>query len=335
MPSADAGTIPNRPYTERVRRRRCDEACIICKRRKERCDGGKPCGRCVERGVEKACAYGARGILSNSRHQSHNDQRHRVAEDVRTQPVASSDQSVHDATNLLTLINSNTSTTSVLDTSRLILDIKGKYMFIGDSANLSMLQHIRNLVRASVGTCPFVEDPLRHQMVEAVPNGSASWLHATEQQLPQKPNLQDATHLIGWFCFAINCVLDLFDEKDLLDNLVSWLNSPSDGKRDLSAVYYLVFAIGAQTCPGDKDNLANYYFDYGRYLTASYFTEDSSITTVQAYAMITMYMLCASRRNAAFMYLGTAVRTAYALGLYRSDISGHFGPIETQTRERL
>ncbi|EXJ75723.1 uncharacterized protein A1O5_00230 [Cladophialophora psammophila CBS 110553] len=172
-------------------------------------------------------------------------------------------------------------------------------------------------------------------MVESAPEGPATWLHATDHQLPAKPSFDEAAYLIRRYIMATNCVLDLFDESDLLDNLASWLDSESAPTSILSAIYYLVFAIGAQTCPEDKDALASAYFDYGRYLTASYFMEDPSIPTVQAYAMITMYLLGASRRNAAFMYLGTAVRAAYALGLHRSDIAGLFTPAEIQTRERL
>ncbi|OQV04693.1 Fungal specific transcription factor domain-containing protein [Cladophialophora immunda] len=230
---------------------------------------------------------------------------------------------------------SNASTTSVLETSRLIQDTKGKYMFIGDSADLSLLQNICSLVGASIGPCAFVEDPFRYQMVESAPEGPATWLHARDHQHPAKPSFDEAVYLIRRYIMATNCVLDLFDESDLLDNVANWLDNHSDHTSVLSAIYYLVFAIGAQTCPEDKDALAKVYFDYGRYLTASYFMEDPSIPTVQAYAMITMYLLGASRRNAAFMYLGTAVRAAYALGLHRSDIAGLFTPAEIKTRERV
>ncbi|OAL21797.1 hypothetical protein AYO22_07739 [Fonsecaea multimorphosa] len=230
---------------------------------------------------------------------------------------------------------SNGSTASVLETSRLIQDTKGKYMFIGDSADLSLLQNVCSLVGTSIGPCAFVDDPFRYQMVESAPEGLAKWNHATDHEPPAKPSFDEAAYLIRRYSLATNCVLDLFDESDLLDNLSNWLDGRSDYTSVLSAIYYLVCAIGAQTCPEDKDTLANVYFDYGRYLTASYFMEDPSIPTVQAYAMITMYLLGASRRNAAFMYLGTAVRAAYALGLHRSDLGGLFNPAEIKTRERV
>ncbi|KAF2997194.1 hypothetical protein E8E13_006388 [Curvularia kusanoi] len=174
-------------------------------------------------------------------------------------------------------------------------------------------------------------------MVESAPDGPATWLH-TDRQPPAKPSYEEAVYLIRRYTLATNCVLDLFDENELLDDLPDWLGSCSEQDPIPSMIYHLVFAIGAQTSPADRDAIAAQYFDYGRYLTASYTMEDPSIATVQAYAMITHYLLGASRRNAAFMYLGTAVRAAYALGLHRSEISEigtSFSPPEMRNRERV
>jgi hypothetical protein len=208
-------------------------------------------------------------------------------------------------------------------------------MFIGDSANLAFLRTIRGLVDASIGSCTFVNDPFREQMVESVPDGPTTWLENTAKQPPAKPDYNRAAYLIHRFALATNCVMDLFDERELLGTLPAWLESGSPQNEALSPIYFLVFALGAQTCPEEQDAVANLYFSYGRLLTASTLMEDPSIATLQACAMITMYLLGACRRNAAFMYLGTAVRAAYALGIHRADISALFPPAEFQTRERL
>ncbi|KAJ4075275.1 hypothetical protein NW760_015427 [Fusarium oxysporum] len=63
--------------------------------------------------------------------------------------------------------------------------------------------------------------------------------------------------------------------------------------------------------------------------------DDISISAVQSNILITMYLLGASRRNAAFMYLGSAVRAAYALGIHRHDINKHFKQSDYLLRERL
>jgi hypothetical protein len=217
--------------------------------------------------------------------------------------------------------------------SRMLRDSRGKYMFIGDSANLSFLQSIRKLVECSIGQCTFTKDPLRYQMVEAAPAGQSSLLQANTRQLASTFTLDQATYLIRRYFLATNCVLDLFDEADLLEKLPAWLGRSIPAEMDtLTPIYYLIFAVGAQTCPEDKDDLAQTCFNHGRYFSLS---EDPSISTVQAYALITMYLLNAARRNAAFMNLGTAVRAAYALGLHRKEIAALFPPAEFKTRERL
>jgi hypothetical protein len=225
-------------------------------------------------------------------------------------------------------------TTPGLQLSRLIRDGKGKFMFIGDSANLSLLQNIRRIAEASIGPCAFVSDPLRCLMVEDTPEDQDHWLDAQSRHVVPKPTLQEAAELIRQYIRATNCVLDLFDEAELLEQLPSWLND--DANTFGPAIYHLVLAIGAQTSPAqDQDGLAKSHFDHGRYLTMLRHMDDPSVVTVQAYALITMYMLGASRRNAAFMNLGIGVRAAYALGLHQREVSELFTSNEYKTRERL
>lgn len=130
-------------------------------------------------------------------------------------------------------------------------------------------------------------------------------------------------------------MLDLFDESEILAHLEAWYSGDLTDSSIPSSIYYLVLAIGAQTSAEDKDDQAQTLFTYGRYLTAQNFMEDASMLTVQSYALISMYLLGASRRNAAFMYLGIAVRAAYAIGLHRREVAASFSPQEFKARERL
>jgi len=300
----------------------------------------QPCRRCTSRGVATECRFlCGRPVVRGYQEPSLNIDNPDVADDVNGSLDLMSQierqQSNSSDTDGQNPVLDQSPSTSIPQTSRLIQDAKGKYMFIGDSANLSFLQSIRRVVNDSIGPCSFVEDPLRYQMVEASPEGQPSWLNASSRRPPPPLTLAEATYLIRRYMLATNCVFDLFDESDLLAHLGPWLENESEGAKGLSSTYYLIFAIGAQTCPEDKEELADAFFNYGRYLAAASFMEDPSISTVQSCAMITMYMLGASRRNAAFMYLGTAVRAAYALGLHRKDISALFTPTEFRTRERL
>ena len=228
-------------------------------------------------------------------------------------------------------------TAPVPQLSRLIQDGRGKFMFIGDSANLSFLQSIRRLVRDSLGPCAFADDPLRHLLVEATPEGRGNWISEIVKRPTPRPDPERARYLVRWYMRATSCVLNLSDEFEIQASLSRWLESSHDGpEQDANnAIFFLILAIGAQTCPEHLDDLAEQYFNYGQFLTVSGIMEDPSIATIQAYVLITMYLLGASRRNAAFMHLGIAVRAAYALGIHRDDINALFDRPEYVVRERL
>jgi hypothetical protein len=220
--------------------------------------------------------------------------------------------------------------------ARLLRDGKGKFMYVGDSANLSFLQNIRRLVKSSIGDCSLTTDPLRHALVESMTTTDPAPYGAHTGYNEPKPNLSEAKELVQQYLAATSGVLDLFDPTDMVEHLSAWANDTSKETDFTSSIYYLVLAIGAQVRPGDGgENLAEAYFTRGRHLVASNFMDDPSVFTIQSYALITMYMMIICRRNGAFMNLGIAVRAAYALGLHRSDISGLFEARERRTRERV
>lgn len=321
------------------------KACSNCKRRKERCDGKFPCQRCIYRNVAFECQppVATRNSANTVKAQPPN-----LHHDVDTRSADALHDSYDFMEQLEPQISNQTDSTQLHwaqgdspsaplqgHLSRLLRDPRGRYIFIGDSANLSFLQSIRKVVEGLIGECAFTQDPLRYQMVEAVPAGGPHWLQTVPSKHQPTITLETATYLIRRFLLATNCVLDLFDEADLLENLPAWLGRRTELTDFFNPIYYLVFALGAQTSPQHSDDLAETYFRYGRYFSALGFTEEPSMTTVQVNALITFYLLNASRRNAAFMSLGTAVKAAYALGLHSKEVSTLFTPSEFKTRERL
>lgn len=232
----------------------------------------------------------------------------------------------------------SSSTGAPLDQSRLLLDKQGRLMYLGDSANPSFLQSIRRLVRETQGPGPFVDDPLRPCMVEASPDSPPGWQSGAEfgpAPLPLPLSEQEAAHFAKQYQLCTNGILQLFDEAVVLFELPLAI---AGGCATLPLAYpvvYLILAIGAQSSPKDYDQHAEAYFNQGRQFAAQRLMEDPSTTTVEAYLLITMYLLAASRRNAAFMHLGFAVRAAYALGLHLQGISSQFPAEEAQRRERI
>ncbi|KAF7121638.1 hypothetical protein CNMCM5793_009109 [Aspergillus hiratsukae] len=151
---------------------------------------------------------------------------------------------------------------------------------------------------------------------------------------PQLPSEEDVRYCIRWYTRATNCVFDLFSYNELVEKVIPWLGDkrPSASK---SCINFLVLAIGAQCGPRDMEREANAYFMHGRYLAMSQFFDKPRIVTVQIYALLAMYLLNASRRNAASMHLSVAVRTAYALGIHRPDATALFSATEASFRERV
>lgn len=73
-----------------------------------------------------------------------------------------------------------------------------------------------------------------------------------------------------------------------------------------SAVNYLVLAIGAQT---ESQDLAAQYFHYAKTLALLSLDGNLGVGTVQAFALITLYMLRACQINGAFLFFGTSFFT--------------------------
>ncbi|KAK2616293.1 hypothetical protein QQS21_000727 [Conoideocrella luteorostrata] len=320
-------------HDQAAARKRCSRACDMCKRRKERCDGRQPCGRCTERRVQSDCRFdtehgGRSGKATSSRQRGSSISSSKARSATEPASVAI-DMSMD-------MENSSPSAPSPLDQSRLILDKKGRFMYLGDSANPSFLQAIRRIVRETQGPCAFVDDPLRPCMVEASPEGAPAWLDAgSDQEAPPTFTEDEAQHFASQYYLCTNGIIDLFDKTLLLNQLPQAVSRNAVALPLAKPIVYLVLAIGAQASPKEFGEIPETCFNYGRYLSARYLMEDPSTLTVEAYLLITMYLLASSRRNAAFMHLGFAVRAAYALGLHLKPVSMRFTAEEFKHRERI
>jgi hypothetical protein len=221
-------------------------------------------------------------------------------------------------------------TAPVPKVARLLRDGQGKFMYIGDSASLSFLQSLRRVVTSSIGRCEFTEDNSRHSMLEAFQSNPS----AQPGALVSPPSNDEAQRLARQFVLATNPLLDLFDLEEFHPRLANWVANPSGDEDTVSSIFYLVLAIGAQVSDIDQ-TVAEQYFGSGRQLAFSAFQETPSISTIQSYILVSMYMLGACRRNGAFMNLGIALRAAYAVGIHRKDANALFCGRERRARERV
>lgn len=205
-------------------------------------------------------------------------------------------------------------------------------MFLGPSANLSLLQCIRTVAYSVLGPNRFTEEPPENDLVDEDPSVPINWNQESIE--PPRPSQTDALYYLRWYESATSCVLDLFGHEELETEIIPWLErAPAVDAR--SCINFLVLAIGAQCGPQDRDTQADTYFAYGRYLASTQHLESANIFTVQIYCLIAAYLLNATRPTAASMHLGVAIRTAHSLGIHRADISSLFSAAEKSRRERV
>jgi hypothetical protein len=331
-------------------RQRCAKACGNCKRRKERCDGSRPCRRCVSRRVETQCRSSSSPTSSTVRPEqvsyvvsqpqpsylcspaptSQDAPQHRHASPRnRSDCRDESDEPAQVAT-------SSDIAAACLYSYHLPETVRDGYNdipFVGNTANLSLLQQVHQLVEKSLGPSSISQKHLQHHLVDPCGRSASSKLTGASCP-PNKPTLADSIYLAQWCLRATNSVLGVVNEEDLLHDMFQWVQTTSNTASISDPVYYLVLAIGAQTCPEDRDELAETYFEYGQHLTTNFFMEDPRTIAVECHILATLYLLGASRRNAAFMVFGNAVRASYALGIHQKD-TGATDTDESRYRERL
>ena len=182
----------------------------------------------------------------------------------------------------------------------------------------------------AVGPCAFTTDPLRHLMIETAPP-----LRFDDVKEPSL-DLGDSLALADQFFLVASGIIDLFDPSWLTDELPTWIADSSRRAKLKSPTIYLALAIGAQGRARDESDemIAEQCFGYGRQLAVLTLMDDLSLLTVQAFILITYYMVAACRRNGAFANLGVAVRAAYALGIHRHETNVAFVREEGMSRER-
>ncbi|KAJ5537714.1 hypothetical protein N7494_007193 [Penicillium frequentans] len=216
--------------------------------------------------------------------------------------------------------------------SRLIRDPQGTYVFLGPSANLSVVQSLRKIIHGTLGTGYFKDVSAENDLVDDMPAESVN-RNKTPME-PTRPSISDTRYYLQWYASATSDVFDLFGYEELITEIIPWLErAPSTDSS--TCINFLVLAIGAQCGPQSRDEETAAYFNYARYLSSLNFMETTTIATVQIHCLVTTYLLNAARPHAASMNLGLAIRAAYSLGIHRADINGLFPTTESFKRERI
>ena len=151
---------------------------------------------------------------------------------------------------------------------------------------------------------------------------------------PLLPTYEDAECMAVQFLLTTAGLVDLFPLDTFFLDLKAWVDGRARNEYvERSSLFYLVLAIGAQAfLPECQQYQAEHYFSRGRQQALNTFTEAPSLMTVQAYVLITVYLLGACRRNSAYMQFGIACRATHALGIHLDRTHSLFDARESQER---
>lgn len=219
--------------------------------------------------------------------------------------------------------------------ARLLRDSQGKLVFIGDCAPLSFFQSVRRLVTSKVSHDAFAPETSRFSVLENAPGRRAR----TGDDMPSvDPSKVDRA--VGVYLATTAGLVDFLDDGTLRADMAAWANrsnrSLSDGggaAEDDVVIKYLILAIGL--LGSDDEELAHDYFGYARDRAYGDLSGDLSVGTVQAFTLVTVFMLCSCQINGAFLFFGIAVRAAYSIGLHRTEVNARFGSDVGRSRDML
>ncbi|KAK9771410.1 putative Zn(2)-C6 fungal-type domain-containing protein [Seiridium cardinale] len=151
--------------------------------------------------------------------------------------------------------------------------------------------------------------------------------------------------IVGKYLAVTSGLVDLFGTTRLADDISNWANKRSHDVH--AAVNYLVLAVGLQSV---DDSLASSYFEHAKVLALATLGSELSVGTVQAFTLITLYMLRACQITGAYLFfgwsnlltfvtfltvLGIAVRAVYSIGAHRTEVNSRFGVEIHKHRDRL
>ena len=124
-------------------------------------------------------------------------------------------------------------------------------------------------------------------------------------------------------------------EANILEQMRQWLGPDDGASAAMSAANYLILAVGALSCHEERDRTAEAFFQYGRQLVFPRLMDQPSVGLIHCYMLMAFYLTLQSRLDAAFDYVGLAVRSAYTLGIHHADFSRLSTEEEFIRRERL
>lgn len=290
---------PDSPARAEKRRRtdRVIAACDLCKKRKVKCDGEKPCAYCQRKNRASTCSFSTPTVRGQVHSASHTPVTHDNTQDRPSPPRRRSHNDlVQPPASLSPTVNrdDHQDDTAVPLEGRILQDAQGKTIFIGDCAPVSFLQTVRHLITSEVDHDGVSAQATRDSIIEAARPGSFHRQHCP----PVNPHQIDA--LIEEYMAATSGLVDLFCYDDLIKEMHNWaieIRHTSDDPA--AAVFYLVLAIGSQE---SSERNAEAWSEHARDCLTRHICGNMNVSIVQGYTLLAIFMLRAFQPNGAYLY---------------------------------
>ncbi|PVI04676.1 hypothetical protein DM02DRAFT_716133 [Periconia macrospinosa] len=333
---------PTRPSAEKRRRiDRVTAACDFCKRRKVKCDGEQPCAYCIRKECADTCTFTAprrAGEPSDGTRPGHSTPQTPHTSHGRS--IAHREDTSHHRTenpnaSVAGLENSPTVSrddqhhedTVVPREGRILRDAQGKFIFIGDCAPLSFLQTVRYLIASEADPDGFTAQVSRDSIIEFARPDSGSRTY----DIPVA--VDEISTTIQEYLVATSGLVYLFERDELFKEMGLWGRGHTSHSDDaVTGVLFLVLAIGSQERQNEK---AEAWSKHAKDLLLKHMCSSMNVATVQGFALLAIYMLRAFQPNGAYLYFSLAARTAYAIGLHRTEVNASFGSSIRTMRDRI
>ncbi|OJI85072.1 hypothetical protein ASPTUDRAFT_120061 [Aspergillus tubingensis CBS 134.48] len=204
-------------------------------------------------------------------------------------------------------------------------------VYVGKAASLSFLQLVRDTVSRYIGPSQFSHNVKSEDMLETeTPHGTPPTLESSLDSYQLLQYYQTYSSATSGFIY----VLSSAEAMEVLDALIEPSTHPD---RTEMAVAGMIIAIGAQASKRtvSTEQAERYFFSRAQRSAFEGMLENPSLTLIRLFLLMSFYMLGACRRNAAFMYVGVAVRAAVALGLHLTELADAVPSPEQHQRARV
>ncbi|KAJ5621138.1 hypothetical protein N7510_005122 [Penicillium lagena] len=195
-----------------------------------------------------------------------------------------------------------------------LCDTNQRTLYLGNSAALSFLQNIQELMQVEE-ELPALSEDLSNNAPFEEPTSHIRESFSLYDCL-DGPGLAS---LVDVFFTSTCGILDIFNRSHIQGLVDCWVNRTLSGSSSNATILYLVIAYAAQTRSASEADkrISQGCFHHGHQLAVLELTSEPSIESVQSFLLISLYMLGCSQRNGAHFNLGIALSAARALGYHR------------------